>query len=141
MKALKALGALAVVLFATVALGAFAPTRILNLYVLNKLLVGNATESNAIAQSVVADVDYDFASGTIICTDSWAVTATGVNKGDPCFVGIGPRDGGTAIVTGNSVFQAIATADNEVKVRHCPVGTAADPADAGYVVRCLSSNP
>lgn len=132
---------LAVALSSTLAFAAFAPTRILNLYVLNKLLVGNGTESNAIAQSVVADVDYDFANTTIQCNDSWSVTATGVNIGDPCFVGIGPRDGGSAIVTANSVFMAIATANDTVVVRHCPVGTAANPADAGYVVRCMSSTP
>ena len=102
---------------------------------------GSVATSNAnrITTTVTADIDYDFASATIVCNDSWNGTATGVKKGDPCFVGIGPRDGGSAIVTANSVFMAIATADDTVVVRHCPVGTAANPADAGDVVRCISN--
>jgi hypothetical protein len=102
------------------------------------LLLGNNTDSNAIANSIVADVDYDFANTTIQCNDSWSVTATGVNVGDPCFVGIGPRDGGSAIVAANSSFMGIATAADTVVVRHCPAGTAINPADAGYVVRCFT---
>lgn len=126
-------------LVGTLALGATQFTTLLNLKVTGKTLLGSTNESNAIARSVVADIDYDFASATIVCNDSASVTATGVKIGDPCFVGIGPRDGGTAIVTANSVFMGIATADNTVVVRHCPVGTAANPVDAGYVVRCVSS--
>lgn len=147
MKALKIFAVLALVvltglvLLPSEALAGFSPSRILNLYVLNKLLVGTPTEANAIGNSIVADIDYDFASSTIVCTDSTPKTATGVNKGDPCFVGIGPRDGGTAIDTANSVFLGIATADDTVLVRHCAVGTAANPADAGYTVRCFSSVP
>lgn len=95
--------------------------------------------ANRLTTTVTADIDYDFASSTIVCTDTPAHTTTGVKKGDPCFVGVGPRDGGTAIVTDNSVFMAIATADNAVKLRHCAVGTAANPVDAGYVVRCFSN--
>lgn len=136
---MKKLSVIALALVATVAFGAVAYTRILNLYVTSKLLVGTATESNAIDKAIVADVDYDFASATIVCNDTPAVTATGVKKGDPCFVGIGPRDGGTQIVTANSVFTAYSDADDSVKLRHCAVGTAANPADAGYVVRCISS--
>ncbi|HEY1087543.1 MAG TPA: hypothetical protein VGE37_07610 [Archangium sp.] len=94
---------------------------------------------NKITTTVTADVDYDFPNTTIVCNNSWNVTATGVKKGDPCMVGVGPRDGGTAIVAANSNFLPIATADDTVVVRHCPAGTAIDPADAGYVVRCFSS--
>lgn len=92
-----------------------------------------------ITKSLTVDVDYDFASSTIVCSDTPAATATGVKKGDPCFVGIGPRDGGTQIVTANSVFTCFSDADNTVKLRHCAVGTAANPDDAGYVLRTFSS--
>lgn len=95
--------------------------------------------TNRISTTVTADVDYDFANGTIVCTDSWAVTATGAKVGDTCFVGVGPRDGGAQIVTDNSLFFGFVSAADTVKVRHCPVGTAANPADAGYVVRCFSN--
>jgi hypothetical protein len=78
---------MALTLVPSEALAAFSPTRILNLYVLSKLLIGNGTESNSIDKSVVADVDYDFANTTIVCNDSWAVTATGASIGDPCDVG------------------------------------------------------
>ena len=139
MKALKLVAILAIGCGATYALAAFAPTRILNLYVLNKLLIGDSTESNAITRTVVADVDFDFASSTIVCTDSWAVTASGARLGDSCVVGVGPRDGGTQIVTDNSTFLGFVSAADAVKVRHCPAGTAANPVDAGYVVRCFSA--
>lgn len=95
--------------------------------------------SNRITGTVVADVDYDFPSTTIVCNDSWAVAAPGVKKGDPCFVGIGPRDGGVQIVTANSSFSCYSDADDTAKVRHCAAGTAANPADAGYTARFLSA--
>lgn len=124
---------------ASVALSAVQYTRILNLRVAGLALLGNNSDSNAIDNSQVVDVDYDFASGTIICTDTPATTATGVKAGDPCFVGIGPRDGGTQIVTANSVFSCFSDAVDTVKLRHCPVGTAANPVDAGYTLRIISS--
>lgn len=108
------------------------------LYVGSTGSVATATK-NKISAAPTVDVDYDFASSTIVCTDTPAATATGVKKGDPCFVGIGPRDGGTQIVTSNSVFTCFSDADNTAKLRHCAVGTAADPADAGYVLRFISS--
>jgi hypothetical protein len=146
-KALKLLGALALALVLLATIAWAAPGPIIDpigrwvkggLYVGSSSVAGDA--KNRITNVITADVDHDFAASTIVCTDSTpATTATGVKKGDPCFVGIGPRDGGIAIVTANSVFQAIATADDAVVVRHCAVGTAANPADAGYVVRCISS--
>jgi hypothetical protein len=103
------------------------------------IFIGNDTAKNRIADTVTVDVDYDFASGTIVCTDSAAASAPGVLAGDPCFVGIGPRDGGVQIVTGNSVFTCFSDATDTAKLRHCPVGTAANPVDAGYVLRFISS--
>lgn len=99
----------------------------------------SAARKNRISNAITVDVDHDFAASTIVCTDTPALTATGVKKGDPCMVGIGPRDGGTQIVTANSVFNCFSEADNEAKLRHCAVGTAANPADAGYVLRFISS--
>lgn len=137
---MKKLAILAIVALGLSAIGATQYTKLLNLQVRGYTLLGTTTESNVIGNSIVADVDFDFPAATIVCNDSNAVTATGVNKGDPCFVGIGPRDGGVQVTTANSVFQAYSDADDSVKVRHCAVGTAANPADAGYVVRCFSSS-
>ena len=104
------------------------------------LFIGNATETNRITRTVTADVDYNFPSSTIVCNDSWTATATGVKPGDPCFLGLGPRDGGVqSIVAINSTFMAFSDAVDTVKVRHCPAGTAIDPPDSGFVVRCISS--
>lgn len=95
---------------------------------------------NKITTTVTADVDYNFPSGTIVCTDTPATPATGVKAGDPCFLGLGPRDGGVqSIVAINSTFMAFSDAVDTVKVRHCPAGTAIDPPDSGFVVRCISS--
>lgn len=127
----------AVLAVAALAVGATQFTRILNLNVLGKTVFGNVAETHAVSKSLVADVDYDFASSTIVCTDTPAVTLTGAAVGAPCFVGIGPRDGGTQIVTANSTFSCFVDAVDTVKLRHCAVGTAANPADAGYVVRVV----
>ena len=97
----------------------------------------SALDKNRINSTITVDVDYDFASATIVCNDTPAQTATGVRKGDPCFVGIGPRDGGVQVTTANSVFDCYSDADDTAKLRHCAVGTAANPADAGYVLRFI----
>lgn len=122
---------------AAVAVGATQFTRILNLNVQGKTLMGNVAETHAINKALVADVDYDFPSATIVCNDSPAVTMTGAVVGAPCFVGIGPRDGGTQVLTANSNFSCFVDAVDTVKVRHCAAGTAANPADAGYVARVI----
>lgn len=128
-----------VMMLAVVAFAAPPFTKILNLYVPGKVLIGTATESNSVTRAIVVDVDYDFASATIVCNDTPSQTATGVKKGDPCFVGVGPRDGGVQVTTANSVFDCYSDADNTAKLRHCAVGTAANPADAGYTLRFISS--
>lgn len=69
--------------------------------------------------------------------DTPAVTATGVKRGAPCIVGIGPRDGGIQIVAANSLFGCFSDANDTAKLRHCPAGTAVDPADAGFVLRFI----
>lgn len=115
------------------ALAAFAPSRILNLYVLNKLLIGNATETNAITKTLSGSAVIDFASATITCSDSSAITVTGATIGDACAVGT------PAAATANSDFSCYVSAANTVLVRHCPAGTAADPASATYYVRLFSA--
>lgn len=137
MKKLLILGAIAM---AAVAFSATQFTNILNLKVSGLTLLGTTTESNAIKNTVVVDADYNFASATTTCSDSWAFTATGVKAGNPCFIGMGPRDGGVqSVVAINSTFWAFSDADNTVKVRHCPAGTAIDPPDSGFVVRCFNA--
>lgn len=107
---------------------------------LSGVFIGSTTDKNVITRTVTADVDYNFPSGTIVCTDTPATPATGVKAGDPCFLGLGPRDGGVqSIVAINSTFMAFSDAVGTVKVRHCPAGTAIDPPDSGFVVRCISS--
>ena len=132
-------GVLAVFLLASLALAAGPTIQRTRWAFLGGLSIGNDTTKNQLDNTVTADVDFDFASGTIICTDTPATPAVGAKLGDTCFVGIGPRDGGVQIVTANSTFHAFVDAVDTVKLRHCPVGTAANPVDAGYVVRCLSS--
>lgn len=136
---MKRLSLIAVALLGVTALAATQYTRILNLRVSGLTLLGSNSDGDAIDKSLVADMDYDFASATIVCNDTPAQTVTGVRVGDTCVVGVGPRDGGTAIFTDNSVFTAFVSAADAVKLRHCPVGTAANPVDAGYVVRCFSA--
>ena len=109
------------------------------LYIGPTASVATATK-NRITNTVTADVDYDFPAGTIVCTDTPATPAAGVKAGDPCFLGLGPRDGGVqSIVAINSTFMAFSDAVDTVKVRHCPAGTAINPPDSGFVVRCISS--
>jgi hypothetical protein len=139
MKAFKTLGVLAgVVLLALVllpgdVLAAFAPTRILNLYVLNKLLVGTSTEANAVTKSFSASSTIDFASVTTTCVDSSGITVTGAVAGDACFVGT------PAAATANLSFTCYVSAADTVKVRACAAGTAADAASATYYVRVVSA--
>lgn len=142
---MKRIGMLAVVMLFAVGAVAAVPMAIDQTarWVKGGLYVGSSTASsldkNRISNAITVDVDYDFASATIVCNDTPAQTATGAKKGDPCFVGVGPRDGGVQIVTANSTFGCFSDADNTAKLRHCAVGTAANPADAGYVLRFISS--
>lgn len=69
------------------ALAAFAPTRILNLFVINKLLVGSVTEANAITKVFSASGTVDFASTSVGRVESSGITVTGAVAGDTCVVG------------------------------------------------------
>lgn len=136
----RAIAVLFVVLLATLAVAAVPVTVQRGRWLFSAGLgIGSGSQSDVIDRTQVVDVDYDFAAATIVCNDTPAVTATGVKVGDPCFVGVGPRDGGTQIVTANSTFFCFSDAVGTVKLRHCAVGTAANPADAGYTLRIISS--
>lgn len=102
-----------------------------------------ARTQNKVTAMLTADVDYDFAEVDGGCLDSPAVTVTGAKKGDPCFVGIGPADGGNQMVTSNATFSCYASASNAAKLRFCAsiagAGYTVDPVDAGYQLRLISS--
>lgn len=117
-----------------VAVAAPAATRILNLYVLGRLSVGTTPAAgNDVTKLLGATTDYDFANTTIVCNDSTGVTMTGASVGDPCVVGL------AAPIAANSTFSCHVTAANTAVVRHCPAGTAINPADAGFYLRVISS--
>jgi len=135
------------VLFAALASqGAIVYAQFLNLRVRGNTLFGSAVDSDAVADSHALNVDWHFAASTIVCTDAVVLAdgggfeLAGVLPGDPCFVGIGPADGGIQNVAANSTFSCISELD-AVKLRHCAAGTAVDPADAGYQIRVFSSRP
>lgn len=96
MRTLKLLSVLALVVLAGLvvipkeALAALNPSRILNLYVLNKLLVGNGTEANAITKVLagpLAGTTIDFASTVSGRVFSSSIVVTGAVAGDVCVVG------------------------------------------------------
>lgn len=137
-RALQFLAVLVILAFGTVALAAFAPTRILNLYVLNKLLVGNGTEANAITKVLTASSTINFTAAALGCADSSAITVTGAAVGDPCSVGVPATVGSTADAGVQSTFSCYVSAADAVKVRFCTFSYE-DPASSTYYVRVISS--
>lgn len=128
MRALKLLSVLALAAIAGLvfvpkeALAAFAPSRILNLYVLNKLLVGNGTEANAITEVLAgpaAGTTIDFTTLASGVQFSSAITVTGATVGDVCEVGAP-----AAASALKATFSCVVTATNEVKVIFEPKDTA-----------------
>lgn len=135
---MKRLSLVAVFLLGITALAATQFTRLLNLQVAGKSLLGSATESNAITHSYSASAVIDFASATITCEDSTGITVTGAVAGDACFVGAPTTISGAG--TGlHSTFSCYVSAADTVKVRHCAAGTADNPASATYFVRVISA--
>lgn len=130
---MKRLSLVAVFLLGITALAATQFTRLLNLQVSGKTLLGSATEANAITHSYSGSAVVDFASRTITCEDSTAITVTGAVVGDACHVGT------PAAPAVNSTFTCYVSAADAVRVRHCPAGTASDPASATYFVRVISA--
>jgi hypothetical protein len=108
------------------------------LYVGPKTKNPTNSTTNKMTRLLGASATIDFASTTITCTDSSAITVTGAQTGDPCFVGAPTTISGAG--TGlNSSFTCYVSAADNVKVRHCAAGTADDPASATYFVRIISS--
>lgn len=112
---MKKISVIALALVATVAFGAVAYTRILNLYVTSKLLVGNATEANAITKSLSGSATVDFSSAYSGVALSNSITVTGARAGDPCFVGVP-----TAAAALKAKFGCYVDAADSVKVWFSP---------------------
>lgn len=108
------------------------------LYVIPKTLAAQFIAANKVTKMLGANATIDFASATITCTDSSAVTVTGAVAGDACSVGppVTVNGAGTGL---NSTFSCYVSAANTVLVRHCAAGTADDPASATFFVRVISS--
>jgi hypothetical protein len=98
-------------------------------------LLGSDSQINAnrVTRMLGASATIDFASGSIVCTDSAAIAVLGARTGDACFVGP------PAAIANNSSFSCYVSAADAVKVRHCPAGTSIDPASASYSVRVISN--
>lgn len=88
-----------------------------------------------VGRMLAGSATIDFASVTILCAASTAISVPGAQVNDPCFVGP-PASGGAA----NSSFTCYVSAADLVVVKHCPAGTASDPASAIYEVRVISNN-
>lgn len=105
-----------VVLFAFVAQGETIFTRILNLRVAGKTILGGVAESgNGITKALGGSATIDFASASEGSELSSAITVTGAAAGDPCFVGVP-----TAAAALKADFSCFVTAANEVKVQFAP---------------------
>lgn len=104
-----------------------------SLYVMPKSLAAGVTTTNAVTRMLAGSETVDFASATITCIDSTGHTVTGAQVGDACIVGA------PAAATANATFSCYVSAANTVKVRFCPSGTAADPAEASYATRLISN--
>lgn len=81
----------------------------------------------------------DFATATIVCRDSSAITVIGAQVNDPCFVGMPATltAGGTGL---HESFTCYVSAADAVKVRACAAGTADDPPSVVYEVRVISNS-
>lgn len=98
------------------------------------LLSDTQIASNRITRSLSGSATIDFAAGTIVCEDSAAITVTGARANDVCLVGLTTTAGAA-----NSSFTCYVSASDAVKVRHCPAGTASNPASQAYYVRIFSN--
>jgi hypothetical protein len=88
----------------------------------------------AVTQILAFSSTIDFATGTTTCTESSGITVTGALAGDSCIVGP-PSTGGST----NAAYTCYVSAADTVKVRHCPAGTADDPASATFKGFVISS--
>ena len=95
--------------------------------------------ADRITRTLGATATVDFAAGTILCDLSSAITVLGARTGDPCHVGAPTTlgyDGGAGL---NATFTCHVSANDAVKIKHCPAGTADYPPSASYQVRVISS--
>lgn len=80
---------LATLLLAGASLAATQYTRLLNLNVIGRTLIGTTTETgNAITKSLGSSATIDFTSAYSGVQLSSSITVTGAQVGDPCFVGV-----------------------------------------------------
>lgn len=100
---------------------------------LNEIQTDALINTHRITRSLAGSATIDFASQTITCNTS-NITVTGAQVTDICLVSPGST-GGAA----NSSFTCYVSAANTVTVKHCPAGTASDPASQTYYVRVLSN--
>ena len=94
---------------------------------------GLASSTHRVTNMLAGSITHDFASSTITCLDSSAITVTGAAVGDPCIVGP------PAAPIANSSYSCYVSAADTVLVRFCPAGTAANPANVEYKVRVISN--
>lgn len=95
--------------------------------------------THKVTRMLAGSATIDFASATITCRDSSAITVIGAQVNDPCFVGMPTTltAGGTGL---HESFTCYVSAANAVKVRACAAGTADDPPSVVYEVRVISNS-
>lgn len=71
--------------------------------------------ANKVTRALGASATINFAAKSVGATDSSAITVTGAQAGDPCFVGT------PSAITANAHFSCYVDAANSVKVRFVPV--------------------
>lgn len=138
MKRIALILAASITLAAALSWGAITWTRVPHLNVIGKTLLGGSVETNVITRSLAGSATLNYASTTITCLDSAGITMTGAKVGDVCVMGIPDSiiGAGTGL---NGTFLCYVSAVDEVKIRHCAVGTADNPPDATYRFRIFSA--
>jgi len=90
----------------------------------SSLTVGSGTSGAAITGILTGSASLDFANASSgACSADLTITVTGANVGDLVMLGIPTGSTGT-----RSTFTAWVSATDTVKVRHCALGTAQNPA-------------
>lgn len=99
---------------------------------------GIPTAANKVVAIRQSAATVDFESVSITCTDKpdAGFTMTGVNIGDPCFVGAGSAGNGGGSALGE--YSCFVSEADTVRVRHCAAGTTDDPASQEFNVVVFS---
>ncbi|UOF79734.1 hypothetical protein [Caudoviricetes sp.] len=100
---------------------------------LQEIQTDTLINTHRITRSLGGSATIDFAAQTITCNTS-TITVTGAQVTDLCMVS--PDSTGGAA---NSSFTCYVSAVSTVTVKHCPAGTASDPASQTYYVRVFSN--